>query len=142
LRAAYLHVLADAMTSVLAIVALVAGKALGWIWMDAVMGIVGAVVITRWSYGLLRDTSKILLDSSVDRETVSAMLAAIESDADNRVSDLHVWRVGSHHLAAVLSVVTHSPKCPEYYKELLAEFNVVHVTVEVNPCVGDPCLAV
>jgi len=142
LRAAYLHVLADAMTSVLAIVALVAGKALGWIWMDAVMGIVGAVVITRWSYGLLRDTSKILLDSSVDRETVSAIRAAIEADADNRVSDLHVWRVGSHHLAAVLSIVTYSPKRPECYKALLARFSVVHVTVEVNPCVGDPCLAV
>ncbi|MGD2207668.1 MAG: CDF family Co(II)/Ni(II) efflux transporter DmeF [Anaerolineae bacterium] len=141
LRAAYLHVVADAMTSLLAIVALLAGKALGWVWLDPVMGIVGAIVITRWSFGLLRDTSKILLDSSVDCDTVSAIRSAIELDADNRVSDLHVWRVGSRHLAAVLSVVTHFPKRPEHYKELLAEFDVVHVTVEVNPCGGDPCLA-
>lgn len=142
LRAAYLHVVADAMTSLLAIVALLAGKSLGWIWMDSVMGIVRALVITRWSYGLLRDTSTILLDNSIDNETVSRIRAVVESDADNRVSDLHVWRVGSHHLAAVLSVVTHFPKQPEHYKELLARFNVVHVTVEVNPCGGDPCLAV
>jgi Co/Zn/Cd efflux system component len=107
------------MTSLLAIVALLAGRALGWIWMDAAMGIVGAIVITRWSYGLLRDTSRVLLDSSVDRETVSAVRAAIESDGDNRVSDLHVWRVGSHHMAAALSVVTHFPKHPRHYQELL-----------------------
>jgi cation diffusion facilitator family transporter len=142
LRAAYLHVLADAMTSLLAIVALLAGKALGWIWLDAVMGIVGAIVITRWSYDLLRDTGKVLLDSGVDLKTVSAIHSVIESDADNRVSDLHIWRVGPHHLAAVISIVTHYPKSPEHYKGILAGFEeLAHVAVEVNHCPGEPCLA-
>jgi Co/Zn/Cd efflux system component len=72
---------------------------------------------------------------------VSAIRSVIESDADNRVSDLHVWRVGSHHLAAVISIVTHYPKSPEYYKDLLADFDVMHATVEVNPCTSEPCLA-
>lgn len=141
LRAAYLHVLADAMTSLLAIVALLAGKAFGWLWMDPLMGIVGAIVIARWSWGLLRDTSRILLDSDVDEETMSAIRSAIESDADNRVSDLHVWRVGSSYLSATISVVTHYPRPPEYYKELLASFDhVAHTTVEVNHCSDEPCL--
>jgi cation diffusion facilitator family transporter len=109
LRAAYLHVLSDALTSLLAIVALVAGMFLGWAWLDAVMGIVGALVITRWSWGLLRDTSAILLDSSVDALLVQAVHGLIEADADNRVADLHVWRVGPRHLAAIISVVTHYP---------------------------------
>jgi len=142
LRAAYLHVLADAMTSLLAIIALLAGKAFGWIWLDAVMGIVGAIVITRWSYDLLRDTSEILLDSGVDLKTVSAVHSVIELDADNRVSDLHIWRVGPHHLAVIISIVTHYPKSPEHYKELLANFEeLAHVAVEVNHCPGEPCLA-
>lgn len=141
LRAAYLHVLADAMTSLLAIIALLVGKALGWIWLDAVMGIVGAIVITRWSYDLLRDTSKILLDSGADPKTVSAVQRVIESDADNRVSDLHIWRVGPHHLAVIISIVTHHPKSPENYKKLLGGFEeFAHVAVEVNHCPGEPCL--
>ena len=140
LRAAYLHVLADAMTSLLAIVALLAGRTLGWIWMDAATGIVGAIVILRWAYGLLRDTGRILLDSGADEETVAAIRSAIEADSDNRVSDIHVWRVGSNHLAAIVSVVTHYPKPPEHYKALLADLQVEHVTVEVNRCSSEPCL--
>lgn len=142
LRAAYLHVLADALTSLLAIVALLAGKAFGQIWMDPVMGIVGAMVITRWAYGLLRDTGAILLDSGAHQEIVSNIYAAIESDADNRISDLHVWLVGSGHLAAIVSIVTHYPQPPEHYKALLADAGVAHVTVEVNECTSEPCLVV
>ena len=141
LRAAYLHVLADALTSLLAIVALFTGKAFGWIWMDPIMGIVGALIISRWSYGLLVDTSKVLLDRDVNEEAVKEIQSIVESDSDNRVTDLHVWRVGSHHLSAIISIVTHYPKPPEHYKKLLAGVHgMAHLTVEVNPCESDPCL--
>jgi cation diffusion facilitator family transporter len=142
LRAAYFHVLADALTSVLAIIALLTGKAFGWIWMDPIMGIVGALIISRWSYGLLVDTGKVLLDRDVNQEAVEEIRSIIESDSDNRVSDLHVWRVGSHHLSAIVSIVTHYPKSPDHYKKLLADYDeVAHVTVEVNPCDTEPCIA-
>lgn len=140
LRAAYLHVLADAMTSVLAIVALLAGKTFGWVWMDPMMGIVGAVIILLWSYGLLRDTSKVLLDSEVEQKTVAAIRATLEADSDNKVSDLHIWRISSRHLAAIISLVTHQPKAPEYYKKLLADFKELsHISIEVHGAPGDPC---
>jgi cation diffusion facilitator family transporter len=142
LRAAYFHVLADALTSVLAIIALFTGKAFGWIWMDPIMGIVGALIISRWSYGLLVDTGKVLLDRDVNPEAVAEIRAIIEADSDNRVADLHVWRVGSHHLSAIVSIVTHYPKSPDHYKSLLADYDeIAHVTVEVNPCDTEPCLA-
>ncbi len=135
LRAAYLHVLADALTSLLAIVALLCGKALGWIWMDALMGIVGAVVITRWSLGLLRETSGVLLDHSADRELLEQVRQSIESDADNRIADLHVWRVGNNQFAAIISLVTHQPRDAAHYRGLLAQFGrLVHTTVEVHRC--------
>ncbi|MBT8331813.1 MAG: CDF family Co(II)/Ni(II) efflux transporter DmeF [Deltaproteobacteria bacterium] len=140
LRAAYFHVLADALTSLLAIIALFTGKAFGWIWMDPIMGIVGALIISRWSYGLLKDSGKVLLDRDVNQEAIAEIRSLIESDSDNRVSDLHVWRVGTHHLSAIVSIVTHYPKSPEHYKKLLADYDeIVHVTVEVNPCESDPC---
>lgn len=91
LQAAYVHVLADALTSILAIVALCGGKYLGWIWLDALMGFVGAAVITKWAYNLIQDTSSILLDGTVDKQTRLAVLTAIGEDADNRVADLHLW---------------------------------------------------
>jgi cation diffusion facilitator family transporter len=132
-------VLADALTSVLAIVALITGKAFGWVWMDPIMGIVGALIISRWSYKLLIDTGKVLLDRDVNQEAVEEIRSIIESDSDNRVSDLHVWRVGSRHLSAAISIVTHYPKSPDHYKRLLSSYNeMAHVTVEVNPCEGDP----
>ena len=128
LRAAYLHVIADALTSILAIIALVTGKALGWVWMDSVMGIVGALIITKWSYGLLWDTGRILLDRDVNPEAVAEIKELIESDSDNRVSDIHVWRVGPHHLSVILSIVTHFPNTPGYYKELLSGYDdISHV---------------
>ena len=141
LKAAYFHVLADALTSLLAIVALTAGKFLGWVWMDPVMGIVGALVIAKWSYGLLRDTSTILLDRVANQETVAAIKSAIEADGDNRVADIHVWTVGSQQMSVIVSIVTHFPKNPQHYKALLTNFkNLVHITVEINQSMDDPCL--
>lgn len=142
LRAAYLHVIADAMTSVLAIIALTTGKYFGWVWMDPVMGIVGSLVIAKWSYGLLRDTSAILLDRVADQETVAAITSAIEADADNRVADIHVWVVGSHQMSAIISIVTHFPKEPQHYKKLLAGFqDLAHLTVEIHRSPDEPCIA-
>ena len=140
LRAAYVHVLADALTSVLAILALVTGKYYGWTWMDPCMGVVGAAIITRWSYGLLRETGPILLDASIDRSYAEAIQATLEDDADNLVSDLHVWRVGADHFAAMISLVTCQPRVPDYYKSLLSDFKLLsHVTIEVNQCEGATC---
>ena len=117
LRGAYLHVLADAVTSLLAIVALTAGKFFGWTWMDALTGIVGSIVIARWSLGLLRDTSAVLLDAEVPEWRRREIQAAVEADRDNRISDLHLWRVGRRHLAAIVSVVTREPRDPEPLQE-------------------------
>jgi cation diffusion facilitator family transporter len=135
LRAAYLHVLADALTSVLAIAALLGGKVLGWSWMDPVMGIVGSVVIARWSVGLLRDTGAVLLDAEVGGARAAGIRAALEAGGDDRVTDLHVWRVGPRHLAAIVSVVTRTPRAPEHYKERLRAFeDLAHLTVEIQRC--------
>jgi len=132
LRGAYLHVLADALTSLLAIAALTAGKFLGWVWMDAMTGILGSIVIAKWSLGLLRDTSAVLLDAEAS-DRLQEVQRAIEADADNRVADLHLWRVGPRHLAAIVSVVTHEPREPDHYKGLLGAFaDLAHVTVEVH----------
>jgi cation diffusion facilitator family transporter len=140
LRAAYLHVVADALTSILAIFALFAGKFWGWIWMDAVMGLVGAAVIGKWSYGLIEDTSLILLDGAIDKRVKLDIVTAIERDADNRVNDLHVWFVAQNHLAATVSVVTHHPQTPEYYKNLLKDIpSLSHLVVEVNHCQHAVC---
>ena len=142
LQAAYLHVLADALTSVLAIVALVAGRSWGWAWMDPAMGIVGGLVIIKWSAGLLRPTSRVLLDAEVPLASVNAIRATLEADADNQVVDLHVWRVGPNHLAAIATVITHTPRPPTHYKALLEGFpELAHVTVEVHDCVEPNCPA-
>jgi cation diffusion facilitator family transporter len=141
LRAAYMHVLADALTSVLAIIALVSGKYFGWHWLDPVMGMVGAVIITRWSFGLLKQTGPILLDNSIEQEYQTAIKKAIENDADNMIVDLHIWKVGANHYAAIISIVTRFPKSSRYYKELLRDFHrLSHITIEVNSCDGDLCL--
>ncbi len=142
LRAAYLHVLADAFTSVLAILALLAGKYVGLVWIDPLMGLVGAAVITRWAYGLARDTGHVLIDCAPDDRIRSTIRRAIEDDADNRIADLHVWCVGPHHYSVAISVVTHQPRAPEHYKNLLGHIpHLAHVLVEVNPCPGPSCLA-
>ncbi|MDX9895984.1 CDF family Co(II)/Ni(II) efflux transporter DmeF [Desulfofustis limnaeus] len=142
LKAAYFHVLADALTSLLAIVALVSGKYLGWYWLDPMMGIVGAVIITRWSYGLLKQTSPILLDASIAQPSQQAIVKAIEKDPDSRVTDIHVWRVGANHYAAIIAVVSDHPQPAEHYKQLLRSFDMLaHVTVEVNPAPSRPVQA-
>ncbi len=134
LKAAYLHILADALTSLLAITALLFGKMLGWIWMDPVTGIAGSVMIIRWALLLLRDTGGILLDSGIDSSILINIRQAIESDADNRITDLHLWRVGPGDTAAVISLVTRFPQPPGHYKKLLGSFKELsHVTIEVNP---------
>jgi cation diffusion facilitator family transporter len=135
LRAAYLHVLADALTSFTAIFALLTGKYFGWIWMDPLMGIVGSIVIGRWSFGLLRDTSRVLLDGDVDSEAFEKVRAALAEDPDDLVADLHLWRVGPRDLAALISIVAQDPKPPEHYKRLAANaVGLSHVAVEVNRC--------
>jgi cation diffusion facilitator family transporter len=130
-------VLADALTSVAALVALFAGKFYGWNWMDPAMGIVGSVIIGRWSVSLLRDTAKVLLDAEVPDERRTAIRETLESDGDTRVADLHLWRVGPRHLAAVVTLVATDPSEPEAYRERLARHpDLVHVTVEVHRCPG------
>ena len=133
LRSAYLHVLADALTSFLAIFALVAAKYFGLIWMDPLMGIVGAIMVSRWSIGLLMSTSHVLLDRQVSVDIQQKVVDGIEKNGDNRVADLHLWTVGPDIYAAIVSVVTEIPKPPEYYKQLIpSDLKFVHVTVEVN----------
>ncbi len=142
LRAAYLHVMADALTSILAIIALLAGKHYGWIWLDAVMGIVGAIVILSWAWGLVRETSPLLLDQAMDSHYQQAVKDTLEEDGECKVSDLHIWRISPSHHAAIVVLVTRHPKSPSYYKSLLAEFaHLDHITIEINGCVGDGCLA-
>jgi len=139
LRSAYLHVLADALTSVLAIAALTGGRFFGWTWLDPLMGLVGMVVILVWSWGLIHDCRRVLLDADVGHETIEAIRTRIESDADSRIIDLHVWRIGPQHLAAIVSLMTHDVRPPEHYKALLADIRLAHVTVEVVPCLGPAC---
>lgn len=137
LRSAFLHVLADALTSLLAITALLTGRFLGWVWMDPLMALLGAVVIARWSYGLLRDTGEVLLDVQINPKLAADIRQAVEGEADNRVADLHVWRVGPGHFAAIVSLVTRNPRPPAHYKSLLRHRSeLAHVTVEVHPCEG------
>jgi cation diffusion facilitator family transporter len=145
LRAAYLHVIADSFTSVLAIVALLTGRFFGAVWMDPVMGIVGALVIGHWSVGLMRTSGKVLLDAAPDPQIVLAVRSRLESGSD-RVSDLHLWSVGPGHLALVATVVTDNPLLPDQYKARLHGLETLsHVTIEVQPCVegaarsSEPC---
>lgn len=141
MRSAYMHVLADALTSVLAIAALTAGKIWQWVWLDAVMGIVGAIIIGHWARGLLRDTGKILLDRAIDKKKIDQIHQLIESDADNRITDLHLWKISSNQMAAVITLVTHFPQAPDYYKGLLSSLEgLAHINVEVHHCEDEPCI--
>jgi cation diffusion facilitator family transporter len=133
LVSAYLHVLADALTSLLAIVALLAAKYFGLVWMDPFMGLVGAALVARWSFGLLKVTSAVLLDRSAAPEVCRAVKEAIERVDGNRVVDLHVWCIGLDLYSAALTVVTPAPQPPEHYKTLLPHgLNIVHATVEIH----------
>lgn len=133
LRAAYLHVLADALTSVLAIVALLAGKYLQAGWLDPAMGIVGAVLVARWSIGLIRASSRVLLDGQADEHQLVQLRHAIEASPSDRIADLHLWNIGHGIHAAEIIVVSDDPKPPDHYKSLIpAALKVVHATVEVQ----------
>lgn len=140
LRAAYFHVLSDALTSVFALVALAGGKYLGWVFLDPAMGLVGAGVIVWWSYGLIREGAGILTDGGVGEEVRAAIRGAIERDADNRLADLHVWHVGAGRYSVGLSVITHDPRPPEHYRSLLKGIpGIAHVLVEVGRCDDRAC---
>ncbi len=135
LRGAYLHVLADALTSILAIVALLAGKYMGAAWLDPLMGIVGAALVTRWSFGLIREAIKVLLDNQADQHQLDELRVAIERGTSDRVSDLHLWSIGHGIFAAEIAVVSDDPQSPEHYKSLIpCHQNIVHANVEVHRC--------
>jgi cation diffusion facilitator family transporter len=135
LKSAYLHVLADALTSLLAIFALLAAKYFGLIWMDPLMGIVGAVLVSRWSLGLIRDTSGVLLDKQGPEEIRENIKKGIEKSGSDQIADLHLWSVGPDIYAAIITVVTCAPKSSEHYKQLIpSDLNLVHVTVEIHQC--------
>jgi cation diffusion facilitator family transporter len=132
LRAAYIHVIADAFTSVLAIAALTLGSLYGWVWLDPSMGVVGAIVIARWSWGLIHDAGSVLLDYvPEDEDLPDEIRALIETDGDS-INDLHVWQVGPGHHAAIVCVASESPKPVADYKAKLSQIHdLSHVTVEV-----------
>jgi len=136
LRAAYLHVLADAATSLLAIFGLFLARNFGLIWMDPVVGLAGCCVILSWAYGLLRDSGGVLLDVTPDDRLREAIKARLETEGDF-VSDLHLWRLGPGHRAAVISIVSAHPKSPQEHKARLADLpGLSHVTIEVLTCPG------
>ncbi|MDT3296590.1 cation diffusion facilitator family transporter, partial [Shewanella sp. SP2S2-6] len=142
LRAAYFHVLADALTSVLAIAALLFGKYMGLTWLDPIMGIVGAVIISRWSWGLIQQTSPILLDGGVKASLQRKVTQTIEAVTDHQVADLHLWRVSADHHAIMVSIVSHSPKDVSYFNELLSQFpELAHITIELHTCRQRECMA-
>lgn len=138
LRAAYFHVLADALTSMLAIIALLAAKYFGAVWMDPVMGIVGAVLVARWSLGLMGASSGVLLDRQGPPHLVEAVRESLEGLDGNRVADLHLWSIGPRIYAAEITIVTHEPKPAPHYKSLIPSYlGVRHVTIEVHACEAD-----
>jgi cation diffusion facilitator family transporter len=133
LRAAYVHVMADAGVSALALIGLTAGLLLDWVWMDAAMGLVGAAVIANWAWGLVRAAGAVLLDRRPASALYAVVLARLEAEGD-RVADLHLWRIGPGHLAAAITLVTARPRPPDYYKRRLADLEQLsHVTIEVAP---------
>lgn len=135
LRAAYLHVLADALTSFLAIGALLAGKFAGAGWLDPLMGIVGGALVARWSFGLIHDSSRVLLDVQPQEHRLTLLRDSIESNSGDRVSDLHMWRIGHGIYAMELTIVSDAPHSPDYYKSLIPEnLAIAHATVEVHKC--------
>jgi cation diffusion facilitator family transporter len=136
LRAAFVHVLADVAVSVLVIIGLVAGRQFGSVWMDPLMGLIATLVILSWSWTLVRSAGAVLLDASPDPALLRKIAARLERNGD-RVSDLHLWRMGPGHLAAIISLVSDHPSAPSSYKKRLADLpGLSHVTIEVEPCSG------
>ncbi len=138
MRAAYLHVLADAATSVLAIVALLGAWRWGFVWLDPLMGLAGAALVSVWAWGLLRDSGRILLDAEMDAPLVAEVRKVIEGGrVPAKITDLHLWRVGRARYAVVLTVATPSAEGSEYFRrELSAREELTHVTVEVTRTSG------
>ena len=131
MRAAIIHVMADAAVSVLVITGLLLARFFGWLWMDPLAGIIGAAVIASWSYGLIRDTGAILLDMNPDPRMANSLRQAVESEGD-QLADLHLWRLGPGHLGAIISVITARARDSDYYRARLARFrSLSHLTVEV-----------
>ena len=135
LKSAYLHVLTDAMTSVLAIIALLGAKYFKLNWMDPIMGVLGAILVIRWSMGLIQGTIKVLLDHQIPLEVQQRIIGIIEGYKDTKVSDLHIWSIGPGIYSSEIGVVTKYPEPPDHYKALIPEdTGVVHATVEVHLC--------
>ena len=133
LRSAYVHVLADALTSVLAIAALLLGRSYGWLWADPAMGVVGALVIARWSWGLIRDSGTVLLDAAPQSGKMRRDIKQALDAGDGEIADLHVWQVGPGHYAAIVSLVTRHPRDSAFYKAKLAHIaGLSHLTVETQ----------
>jgi len=133
LRAAYLHVLADALTSVLAIAALLLAGLYGWLWLDPVIGLVGAIVIVRWSWGLMRDAGAILLDCVPAQQQLSAEIRRLLETGGDEITDLHVWRLGPGHHAAIVALASPQPHPPAFYRRKLAQIHdLSHITIEVE----------
>jgi cation diffusion facilitator family transporter len=133
-----MHVVADALTSVLAIVALLGGRFYGWTWLDAVIGILGAVIILRWSYGLILSSGKSLLDIVPDSSLAERVRDRLEIKGD-KLADLHLWRLGPGHAGVIASIVSDDPKEPNVYKRRLGSIlGLSHITVEVHRCPDNP----
>lgn len=132
LTAAYMHVLADALTSLLAIAALIVGKYLGWVWLDPIMGMVGALVITKWALGLMKQTAPILLDAHIGEDYEQRILDRLD-DEEVKVMDMHMWKVSANHYAATIRLKTNSDKDADYFRQQLKDFDKLHhLTLEVN----------
>ena len=137
LRAAFVHVMADTAVSVMVIIGLVAGRQFGWVWMDPLMGLIATFVILSWSWTLIRTAGAVLLDACPD-PVLSRKITERLEQADDRVSDLHLWRIGPGHLAAVISLISDDPKTPGFYKKRLTGLpGLSHVTIEVERCPGE-----
>jgi cation diffusion facilitator family transporter len=133
-NAAYAHVIVDSMTSVFAIVALLAGKYMGWIWLDPVVGVVGAVIIAQWSWQLVRQAMPMLLDRIPEEGLVQKLRDALQQDGDTQIADLHVWQVAPGRKAAIISVVNHKGQGVDDYRARLKDFGFDHLSIEVNRC--------
>jgi len=135
LKSAYFHVIADAMTSILAIGALFGAKYLKITWLDPAIGILGAILILRWAYLLIKESAKILLDKSIQQELIDEIYEAIESDGDTKISDIHLIKVADTDYAGIISLVSHTNyTLEEYKKRLIPVHELVHITIEINPC--------
>ena len=134
LKSAYAHVVVDAMTSVLAILALLGGKFMGWGFLDPLVGLVGAFIIAQWAYSLIQSSMKMLLDRSAGQEMREEIKALIEGDGDSKIADLHFWDIAPGRTAAIVSVVTHETTSVDAYKARLKKLDLAHVTIEVNTC--------